>query len=114
MEYLWNEEDLFPPEARILLYSMISLYRLLSTLRDVRRSLELACSGVVHMHPDEADGYHYQHSVLEQQLLSAEATARGICRQLQQALIQAGDDAIGAAGSTTLATEEFGLRIFFW
>jgi len=71
-----DQEEQFPPEARMLMYGMLSMYRLLSTCRDLRRGLQLASTGVTRLHPDEAEGFRNRYSILEQQLLSAEATAR--------------------------------------
>ena len=98
-----NQEEQFPPEARMLMYGMLSMYRLLSTCRDLRRGLQLASTGVTRLHPDEAEGFRHRYSILEQQLLSAEATARDICRHLQQALMMVEEDTVGLIVRTTPA-----------
>jgi hypothetical protein len=105
-------EEQFPPAAQILMYGMVSLYRLLHTCRDLRRSLELANSGVTLLHPEDADGFRHRYAILEQQVMSAEATAQDLCRHLQQALLTEDGDQVGVTARTFPAVRGMWITFF--
>ena len=93
-----------PPPVRIILYGLEAAQELITTMRDLRRTVRLMQSGLITLFPDEASGLHLLYSTLDRDLMQVERSSQFITLQLLTALAEMHEDIVQLAAFSRPAT----------